>query len=570
MDLIRTGIGLTKTIKNVQRFREILTVFARHGFDELIISTNLNSVIPNFVIPKSRFLKEEDELDDFHFWRSVGYRLRKSFEELGPSFIKVGQLLASREDILDPALIYQLKLLQNKAQPIEFGEARGIIQKSMEASIDEVFESIDPTPIGVASIGVVYKAKLKNGKDVVVKVQRPNIKKTIHTDFEIIAFITARLEKFSSEIKYLGLSRAIDDFFKSIQNELNFLIEANNNKKLSGNILKHDQDGIFVLPQVYREYSSEKVLVMEFLDGIPFNEIKNINEQGELQENLVKGVKIFMHNMLVDGFFHADLHGGNFFKLADNRIGLIDFGLVGTLSKKNRTNLVAILYALLTNNFENLVFEFLDVADYEVIPNHDLLVHDIRDALSPFLGMTVQEMDATLLTHAIVSTLSRHQIYLPREWFVIFRSLMTLDGAGKTLKIDLNIFEIIETEIKDVVEHMVSKEALIEESAWLGRDLLNSMRIIPRHLRWLLKELARKKYQVDVNLTGINQELNFLARSFYFVGLMILTSAFTLAGVFLIKDMTVTHFKEIPILTYIFWGIAGAFFTRATFIYKIK
>ena len=569
MDLIRTGIGLSKTIKNVQRFREILSVFAKHGFDELIINTKLNAVIPNFVIPKSRFEKNES-LDEKNFWSSVGYRLRKSFEELGPSFIKVGQLLASREDILDPALIAQLKLLQNKAQPIPFDQARSVIEKSINDSIEQVFIHIDPEPIGVASIGVVYKAILITGESVVIKVRRPGIRKTIITDFEIIAFIVQRLEKFSNEIKFLGLSRAINDFFKSIQYELNFLIEANNNKKLSENIKRYDQDNTFKIPQIYRDYCSEKILVMEFLDGIPFNDVGDIRDYPELEKNLKKGVKIFMHTMLSDGFFHADLHGANFFKLENDKIGLIDFGLVGILSKKNRTNLVAILFALLKNNYENLVYEFLDVADYDVIPNHELLVHDIRESLAPFIGLSVQEMDATALTYAIVSTLSKHQIYLPREWFVIFRSLMTLDGAGKTLNVDLNIFEIIEGEIADVMQELISTEALTEEAAWLGRDLLNSFRIIPRHIRWLLKEFAKKKYMIDVNLNGVNQELNFLARSFYFVGLMLLTSSFALSGVIILGDQEIKSLHDIPGMSYIFWGLALTAFLRASIIFKIK
>ena len=571
MDLIRTGIGLTKTIKNVQRFREILTVFARHGFDEFIIGTKLNAVIPNFVIPKSRFKKEEG-VDDYTFWKSVGYRLRKSFEELGPSFIKVGQLLASREDILDPALISQLKLLQNKASTIDFEAAKLVLRHSLEEdNIEDVFETLEPVPIGVASIGVVYKAKLKStGEPVVVKIQRPGIRSTIQTDFEIIAFIVQRLEKFSSEIRFLGLSRAIDDFFKSIQYELNFLIEANNNQKLKKIIENYDEKKTFVIPKVYRNLSSDKVLVMEYLDGTPFNDIQDINEFPELQKNLTEGVRVFMHTMLSDGFFHADLHGGNFFKLSDDKIGLIDFGLVGNLSKKNRANLVAILYALLTNNYENLVYEFLDVADYEVIPNHELLVHDIRDALQPYVGMSVQEMDATALTYAIVSTLSKHQIYLPRDWFIIFRSLMTLDGAGKTLNVDLNIFEIIEDEIKDVLEELVSKDTLMEEAAWLGRDLLSSFRIIPRHLRWLLKEFAKRKYQLELNLIGTNQEINYLAKSFQFVGFMILCSVFCLCGVMILGDTVVKKPQDLPLLSYIFWGLALMIFFRASLFNRAK
>jgi ubiquinone biosynthesis protein len=569
MNLIKTGIGISKTIKNVARFREILSVLARHGFDEFIINTKLHLVIPNFVIPKSRFKVSEDQ-SEYDFWKSIGYRLRKSFEELGPSFIKVGQLLATREDMLNPALIIELKKLQNKAAPIPFEAAKKRIIQETGKPIEETFESIDEVAIGVASIGVVYRATLKNGKDVVVKVRRPNIRKTIKNDFEIIAFIVKRLEKVSSDMKFLGVSRAIDDFFKSIQLELNFLIEAHNNKKFAENIKKIDEDNIFVIPTIYRELSTEKVLVMDFLDGKPFNEIKNIEEFPILKENLDKGVKLFLHNMLADGLFHADLHGGNFFQLENNKIGLIDFGLVGVLNKQNRTNLIAILYAVITNNFENLVYEFLDVADYEVIPNHEVLVRDIRDALTPYLGLSVDETDVTALRPSIVSTLSKHEIYVPREWFIIFRALITLEGVGKSLNIDLNIFEIIDGEIHGIMGDLISKDALMEEAAWLGRDLINSLRIIPRHFKWMLKEFSKKKYTFDINLVGTNKQLNFLSRSIYFLGLMILTSTFFLSGMLVLGDIKATQFNQIPIVCYICWALAGLTFIRASMVYKVR
>jgi ubiquinone biosynthesis protein len=570
MNIIKTGIGISKTIKNVARFREILSVMARHGFDEIIIKSKLNLVIPNFVIPKARFKISEEQGNEYEFWKSVGFRLRKSFEELGPSFIKMGQLLSTREDILDPALISELKLLQNKAQTIPFEEAKSRIEKEMGKSLDEVFKSFDEVPIGVASIGVAYKAELLDGKKVVVKVRRPNIRKTIVNDFEIVAFIVAQAEKAVPEVKFLGLSRAIDDFFKSIQLELNFLIEANNNKKIKENIQKIDTENILIIPEIFRELSSEKILVMEFLDGIQFNEIRNIEEHPELKENLMKGVKLFMHNMLADGIFHADLHGGNFFKLENNKIGLIDFGLVGILGKQNRTNLIAILFALLSNNYESLVLEFLDVADYEKVPNNDALVRDIRDALAPYIGLSVQETDATALTHALVSTLGKHEVYLPREWFIIFRALMTLDGVGKSLDIDLNIFEIIESEIQTIMGEMFSKEALMEDAVWVGRDVINSLRIIPRHMKWILKEFSKRNYQFDLKLVGTNKEINLLSRSIYFLGLMVLASTFFISGTLILGDIKATTFQEIPIPSYICWGLAGLAFFRGSLIYKVR
>ena len=567
MDIIKTGIGLTKTIKNVSRFREILSVLAKHGFDEFIIQSKLDRIIPNFVLPRSR-LSREKEIEKYGFWRSLGYRLRKSFAELGPSFVKVGQLMSTREDIFPAEFIKELKELQNNASDIEFADAVREIELSLQKNINEVFSEIVEKPIGLASIGVVYKAKLLDDSDVVIKVRRPNIKKVIETDFEIISLIVSRVEKVSKEIRFLGLSRAVNDFFKSIQLEMNFLIEANNNRKIAENLSKIDKDNIFVIPNVFRELSTERVLVMDYIEGTPFNQITDIGEYPDLEQNLIKGVKLFMNNMLGDGLFHADLHGGNFFQLKENKIGLLDFGLVGILSKKNRTNLVAILFALITNNYENLVIEFLDVADYEVIPDYDVLTSDIKDALTPFVGMSAKEMDVTSLTYAIVTTLSKHEIYLPRDWFIIFRALMTLDGVGKSLKIDLDIFEIIESELKGVMGELFSKDAVLEDSIWFARDLIGSMRTLPRHLSWMLKEFSKRKYTIDLNIKNLSHEIKKVSKSIFFLGIMIFASMLFLSGSIIAKDVVISNFQDIPILTIVSWTFSGLLFIRASFLFK--
>ena len=573
MDIVRTGIGITKTIKNVSRLREILSVFARNGFDEFLIQTNIHKVIPGFVLPKSRIKKG---INDFEgqgkdFWKSIGYRLRSSFEELGPSFIKVGQLLSSREDIFDPALIAELKLLQNKVQGIEYSQAKEIIERNLNCSISDIFDEISDTPIGVASIGIVYRGVLKNKDQVVVKVRRPNIKNILKTDFEIIEFIVAQLIKVSTDLRYMGVNRAVDDFFKSIQLELNFLVEATNCHKLAENIAKIDEEKIFKIPKVYKEYSTDEILVMEYLNGTPFNSIKSLNDTDpKLEEKLIKSVKMFTHTILADGFFHADLHGGNFFYMPDGRIGIIDFGLMGTLSKKNRANLVAILYALLTNNYESLVFEFLDVADYETIPNHEILIRDVQDALAPHIGLNVQDLDATQLVRAIVTTLSKHQIYLPRDWFIILRGLMTLDGVGKSVNINLNIFEVVDEEIYDIMEELVNKDAIVEDAIWLGRDVLNSVRVIPRHIRWVLKEFARKKYSMDINLNGIQRDIKLISKSIYFTGMMFIASTFVFSGTFLIRDVKITNAEDVPIIAWIFWSFALVIIMRSTSFIRKK
>lgn len=569
MDLIKTGIGITKTIKNVARFREILTVLSRHGFSELIVKSGLDKVIPGFVLPARVSELKREDLSNEEWWQLFGSQLRASFEELGPSFIKLGQLLATREDILDQAMIRELKLLQNKVKGIPFPVAREVIENNLGKKIEDVFVNFEEAPIGTASIGVVYKAELKSGKKVVVKVKRPGIAKTINTDFEILIYIVQKLEKASSEIRFLGLSKMIKDFFKSTQNELNFMVEAQNCERLKKNLETIDKEGFLVVPYVYREFSTQEVLVLEFLDGKPFNEFHSLEQLGPLVvERLLRSVEMFTHTLLADGFFHADLHGGNFFVLPDQKIGLIDFGLMGTLSKKNRANLVAIIYALVTHNFDNLVYEFLDVAEYETIPDHDELIRDIKDAIAPYVGLSVKETNMSELVRNLIRTLSKHELYLPREWFIIFRALMTLDGVGKSIGLDLNIFNILEKDLDKLVGEMLSKKNAQEEVMWLGKDLLSSMRIVPKHIRWFLKEFSRNNYAFELRIKEIDTLSRSINRSFYLLGLSLLACVFTLCGAIFVKDVQIYDIYDIPILSWIFWAFAGYLLIRITTLRK--
>lgn len=569
MDLIKTGIGITKTIKNVSRFREILTVLSRHGFSELIVKSGLDKVIPGFVLPSRVSELKDIDLSNENWWQVFGEQLRLSFEELGPSFIKVGQLMATREDILDPALIKELKLLQNKVKGIPFDVAKKVIEENLGKRLTDVFLTIDENAIGTASIGVVYKAQLLDGQKVVVKVRRPGITKLILTDFEILAYIVQKLEKVSAEIKFLGMSKMIADFFKSTQNELNFMVEAQNCERLRRNLERIDKDGSLVVPRVYKEFSTTEVLVLEFLDGKPFNEFRSLEELGpDMVEKLEKSIELFTHTLLADGFFHADLHGGNFFVLKDRKIGIIDFGLMGTLSKKNRANLIAILYAVITYNFDNLVYEFLDVAEYESVPDHEELIRDIKDAVGPYIGLSVKETNMTELVRNLISTLSKHQLYLPREWFIIFRALMTLDGVGKGIGMDLNIFKVLEKDLPGLVSELLSRKNAQEELVWVAKDIISSLRIVPKHLKWFLKESSQNNYSLELRLRDFDKLSKGINRSLYILALSFLACIFILCGSLFVRNVNIVTFYDVPLLTWIFWAFAAYLMVRIASLRK--
>lgn len=569
MDLIKTGIGISKTIKNVSRFREILTVLSRHGFSELIVKSGLDKVIPGFVLPARVSELKSEDLSNEEWWQVFGEQLRKSFEELGPSFIKLGQLMATREDILDPALIKELKLLQNKVKGIPFDVAVKVIEDNLGKKIKDVFLTFDEKPIGTASIGVVYQAQLLNGDKVVVKVKRPNIARTIRTDFEILLFIVDKLEKVSSELKYLGISKMISDFFKSMQSELNFQVEAQNCERLRKNIAVIDKEKFLVVPQIYKEFTTAEVLVMEKLNGRPFNEFQNQEQVGsDIVDKIEKSVNLFVHTLLADGFFHADLHGGNFFVMSDRKLGVIDFGLMGTLSKKNRANLIAILYSLVTHNYDNLVYEFLEVAEYDSIPDHEELIRDIQDALSPYVGLSVQETNVTELLRNLVQTLGKHKLYLPREWFIIFRALMTIDGVGKSIGIDLNIFKVLESEIPSLMNELLTRKNAEEELMWVAKDLISGIRIIPKHIKWFLKESSKHNYSLELRVRNLDQLSRGINRSLYVLGLSLMACVFILCGAIFVRNINVSHVADVPILSWIFWSFAAYLMARIAMLKK--
>ena len=309
-----------------------------------------------------------------------------------------------------------------------------------------------------------------------------------------------------------------------------------------------------MVPKIYTEYTRENILVMEYLDGIPFTDVDRISERIEVvKPKLAIGISVFMKTFLSEGFFHADLHGGNFFLMKNNKIGLIDFGLMGRLSKKGRQSFVAIIYALLTFNYENLIYEFLEVAEYERIPDVDKMIAETREVLNPYIGLTTRQINYDIVLRNIFEILKNNRIYLPREWFIVFRAMTTLDGVNRSLELDFDLYSIMEKDIAEIIKDNINKDEMIEEGIWLARDLLGSARALPRHLKWFVREWAKRGYAFDLNLKGHEKHLDSISGSVMFLAHSLLASIFVISGTLLVSTFEVTKFKDIPTLCWIFW-----------------
>lgn len=571
MGIIEAGLGVSKTIRNVGRLREIVTIFAKYGFAEFL-THNITSVIPDFVLPKSikRLRPELEKADYSDIGLVIANRLRKCFEELGPVFVKFGQLLSSRDDIFDESFVREMSKLKDAGQDVEYHVIKEVIESAYSKEINNVFKDFNPIAIGNASVGVVYKATMANGRDVVVKVRRPGIEKLVETDLSILKFLIVQIEKMSEDIQALGISKVVNDFFIRTNNELNFYIEAQNNITLSSKLSKHSNGDLFYIPEILSEYTRENIIVMEYIDGIKLSDYEKIAPViPELRLSLEKGVSLFLKSFLQDGIFHADLHEGNLFFLNDKRIALIDFGLMGQLSKKSRINFISIIYALVSHNYENLVYEFLDVADFNKVPDIDEVVSDFRDSLAPFLGLSISQMNISKIFKVIVSSLVKHKLYLPREWYIIFRALITMDGVARKIGIDINLLEILNDIVKDVAKNSFSKEELIEELIWTGKDIVSNAKLIPRHIKWYVKEWAKKGYSFEVIHSGHEKDFKRIYTAISFLGISILTSVFILSGT-LALNITSTRIggNPIPILSYILWAMGGVVLLGGRIIFK--
>ena len=562
--------GVTKTFRNMQRLKEILKVFIKNGLEELVIKSRLHLKIPDLGLQNSRNHSSTKNESWQNPWKVVGHRLRLSFEELGPAFIKFGQILSTREDIFPKDFVHELKRLQDDVNPMSFAVAEKIIDQALGRPWREVFETIDVNVLASASIASVFKAVLKSGEVVVIKIKRPGIEKIIEQDFDLLSFIITRLEKLNREFRYLGLTHHLEDFYRTIKQECDLQKECRNLGKLKFNYQKRNSLDVLYFPTAYPEHSSSEILVIEFLDGIPFNKLtKEDVAKWKLEAKLHQCAVLFFQSLFYDGFFHADLHGGNFFYLPkSNQIGLLDFGLVGHLSNHSRQDLILILYFLITGNFQGVVHQFLDVAEYEHLPDIKQLGRDLEETLGPYVGLKVSEINVQELLKLLMGTLSKHEIFLPREWSTIFRAIITLDGLGRSIGFDLNTFEILEKELDQLKSSFLNKDSLMQDALGAGRQGINVLRTLPHHLSWYLRELSKRNYAFDVRNKDQVQAIKMVSSGLSNVGLGLMGTGFLLSATYMVPREFVFQMRNYPVMAIIFYLMGMGIFLLLLFARK--
>ena len=548
MGLLKRGIQITRAVKSAGRFRQIVTVLSKHGFGDVVERLGLGGVIPNRVL----------NWMDADGGKILGERMRLAFQELGPTFVKLGQVLSMRPDLVPEAVVVELIKLQDDVQPLPFSTIKLVVERELKQPLHYIFQDFSEVPLAAASIGQVHTARLMTGQDVVIKVLRPDIRTVIQQDVALLTMMAELFEKYFPELRVLNPKVFVEEFFKSLQYELDFNVEANNISKITKNLEQFEDIRI---PKVYREYSTQQVLVLERFHGIRLNDKEAISKSNIDTKKIAEvGARAFLYSVLKYGFFHGDLHGGNLFILPDNKLGIIDFGIVGRLSQKSRDQLATMVWSLIQEDYETLCYTYADLGSADTSVDFDSFQREVRNVISPYLGLSLAEVNTGRVLIEATKVAAKYNIRVPGDWMLVFRAIVTMEGMGRLLDPNFDMIATGEGLIKDIIQIQTSPTRLKNEVLRIGKDFTALLEVAPRNLRWALRKFARNDYALEIKspdtarvALAVERGSRKLSRSVAGVGCL-------LTGAILVQADKGDHWGDYPIIALVFLGL-GLFFT---------
>lgn len=530
-------------LRNAARLRTIVSVFVRYGFQNVAERIRLG-----------RFLIERMTGVDADQY-SAPERLRMAFEELGPTFVKLGQLLATRPDLVPEDFVEEFKRLHDQVSALPFAKMRETLVSQYGDRLDEIFAEIDPNPIGAASIAQVYRATLRDGLKVVVKVQRPGIGEVIRNDVGVLYYLAEQLAAFVPEAAVFNPVGIVDEFFKTLELETNFNVEANNIRRFQANFR---DDTSIKIPHVYQEYSGERVLVLEAIDGVPLSQPSSLTQESVDRDDVMRtGLRCYFKQVFVHGLFHGDLHAGNLFVMRDGRIGMIDFGIVGRLNRRVRDSIANMFIALYGEDYERLAYEYVDVAPFNEAIDIDAFAKDLQDLLAPHFGLNLKSVNLGRLLMATTAVAAKHRLVIPSELMLFFKSIVTVEGMGRLIRQDFDLLPHALEFAGELVTNKTDPQRWKEEAMIFGRDSAAVLKSLPQHLRQFARRVNHPDFAFRLSLVELEEVKRSMESSSNIIFLGLIIGSLIMSGS---AAMFLTHGPlvfGIPVLSALFYTLAG-------------
>ncbi|HON23399.1 MAG TPA: AarF/UbiB family protein [Syntrophales bacterium] len=560
MQLRRLG-GIARTYSNINRYRQILTVLFKYGFDGIIDRLNLGRYIEMGARLLSR--KRQEELDNLNNYE----RIRMVCEELGPTFVKMGQVLSTRPDLIPIEMVEELSKLQDDVQPFPFAEAKTIIEEELQAPLEEIFSTFDETPIAAASIAQVHRAALITGEDVAVKIQRPGISKTIGQDIGILFQLAGLLEHYIEELRLYRPSRIVDEFARTIRKEINFHLEASHAERFARQF--RDNPAIYV-PRVFRHASTERLLTMEYIEGIKINDIALLEAKGyNLTLLAARGTDLILEQVFIHGFFHADPHPGNMFVLPGNVICTLDFGMMGHLDARDREHFTEFIMGYIHRDIPKITDAVLKVVEFHQEPDRRLLERDIATFADLHLYKPLKDVRVGAILEDLIDLTSRHQLRLPPDIFFMIKAMTQVESIGLQLDPDFDITVRVRPFIKRLITERLQPKQLLLQAFESTTELLGHLRDLPEDLLVTLRQVRQGKLQIGFEHRGLEHLIFELNRSSNRLAFALIIAAIVIGSSFILAAEIGPSFFGLSVIGLLGFSLAG-FLGLALLIFIIR
>ena len=526
-------------VRDLPRLHEIATIMIRYGWGDMVRVLGIGTVLER----AGRMLhwqttSEIDQLDP-------ATRVRRAMEELGPTFVKLGQLFATRVDMFPPAWIVEFEKLQSHVPPVDFVILEPYLHAALGMPVNEAFADFDPVPFAAASVAQVHRARLPDGTPVILKVRRPDIEKKIEADLRIMQHLARLAEHEIPDAHRYQPVMMLAQFRRSLRRELDLLMEAHNIDRFRTNFVG---DASVHIPRVYWEHTSEILNVQEELLGIPGTHLKDAVAAGlDLQLLAARGADAVLKMILVHGYFHADPHPGNVIYLPDNTVGIIDFGMVGRLTEYRRNQIVDLLDALARKDEEGMLTVLLDwTGDGEV--DEARLGYDVSELVFSYDNLQLKDVKLGTLLTDITAIIRDNALVLPADLALLFKALITLEGLGQQLDPAFHMVDHLTPFVRSVIAQRYQPTALIKRGRKSLKEALEVMAGLPRDLARLMREARRGHLRIDLDLKRLDQFGQQLDRASSRITMGILTASLVIGSSIV---MTVEGWRFLGILGFL-------------------
>ena len=535
----------SRGFRHAARYRKIIGVLTKYGFDDFLSSIRIQKYLPG---SKHFFSKKRYE-DIVHLSRWE--RMRMVLEELGPSFVKLGQTASNRPDLLPLPLIKELEKLQDKAPPFPVAEVKKIIEEELNTSIDTNFNDFDETPLASASIAQVHTATLKDGEKVVLKVQRPNIENEINTDIEIMYSLAGLMEHYSNELSYYDPVKVVEVFETTIYQEMDFLHEAANLERFSNNF---EGDKTIRIPEVYNKLSTENVLTMGRVDGKKVSELYEDTDSQEYDNKLLANriLHHFFKQVFMHGFFHADPHPGNIFILKDNVVCYIDFGMMGVITPRAREEMTNIFIGVQMKDTRRIVQALRKLSTESRIENIPKLEERLSKMIEDYSHKSLDSIRIADTVNEIRKLVIDFKIHVPPDFFLLLKANVALEGMVLKLDPELKPIEHLKPYVKHIFRQRLRPGNLSKKIYLSLMDIGSFIQDIPMDIKEVLDRIKAGKVNVELEHSGVEPLTNAIEHVSNRIAVSIVLAALIMGSSLLVLADIPPRYWEIPV-----FGLAG-------------